>query len=101
VAAFPLTGSTALRLARERPVQPTLALTPRLATARRLALAWGVEPRVVPDIRDPEDIPRVACSEAMAAGVAGPAQRILILAGLPMGHPGAANILRLAHTPRR
>jgi pyruvate kinase len=37
----------------------------------------------------------------MEAGVAGPAQRILILAGLPMGSPGAANILRLAHTPRR
>ncbi|ACG79663.1 pyruvate kinase [Phenylobacterium zucineum HLK1] len=101
VAAFTLTGQTALRLGRERPVQPTLALTPRLATARRLALAWGVEARVVADIRDPEDIPKLACHEAMAAGLAGPAQRILILAGLPMGAPGAANILRLAHTPRR
>lgn len=101
VAAFTMTGHTALRLARERPVQPTLALTPRLETARRLALAWGVEPRIVPDIRDPEDIPKLACSEAMAAGLAGPAERILILAGLPMGTPGAANMLRLAHTPRR
>ncbi|MGA0606280.1 pyruvate kinase [Phenylobacterium sp. VNQ135] len=101
VAAFTLTGTTALRLGRERPVQPTLALTPRLATARRLALAWGVEARVVPDIRDPEDIPKLACQEAMASGLAGPAERVLILAGLPMGSPGAANILRLAHTPRR
>ncbi len=101
VAAFTMTGQTALRLARERPVQPTLALTPRESTARRLTLAWGVEPRVVPDIRDPEDIPKLACSEAMATGLAGPAQRVLILAGLPMGSPGAANILRLAHTPRR
>jgi pyruvate kinase len=101
VAAFTLTGTTALRLARERPIQPTLALTPRLATARRLALAWGVEPRVVPDIRDPEEIPALACREAMEVGLAGPAQRVLILAGLPMGSPGAANILRIAHTPRR
>ena len=101
VAAFTLTGTTALRLGRERPVQPTLALTPRLATARRLALAWGVEARVVPDIRDPEDIPKLACQEAVASGLAGPAERVLILAGLPMGSPGAANILRLAHTPRR
>jgi pyruvate kinase len=101
VAAFTMTGTTAMRLSRERPVQPTLGLTPRLATARRLALAWGVEPRVVPDIRDPEDIPKLACQEAMASGLAGPAQRVLILAGLPMGSPGAANILRLAHTPRR
>jgi pyruvate kinase len=101
VAAFTLTGTTALRLGRERPVQPTLALTPRLATARRLALAWGVETRIVPDIRDPEDIPKLACQEAVASGLAGPAERVLILAGLPMGSPGAANILRLAHTPRR
>jgi len=101
VAAFTQTGQTAMRLGRERPVQPTLALTPRLDTARRLALAWGVEARIVADIRDPEDIPKLACREAVAAGLAGPAERVLILAGLPMGTPGAANILRLAHTPRR
>ena len=101
VAAFTMTGHTALRLARERPVQPTLALTPREATARKLALAWGVEPRIVPDIRDPEEIPKLACAEAIGTGLAGPAQRVLILAGLPMGSPGAANMLRLAHTPRR
>jgi len=101
IAAFTSTGQTALRLARERPVQPTLALTPRLATARRLALAWGVEARVVPDIRDPEDVPRLAIQEAAAAGLAGPGDRLLMLAGYPMGSPGAANILRLAHMPRR
>ncbi|WP_411288056.1 pyruvate kinase [Phenylobacterium sp.] len=99
--AFTTTGQTALRLCRERPLQPTLALTPNLATARRLALAWGVEPRVVPDLSDPEDLARVALEQAVETGLAGPAQRVLILAGLPMGSPGAANILRLAHTPRR
>ncbi len=101
VVAFTSTGQTALRLSRERSVQPTLALTPNLATARRLALAWGVEPRVVPDVREAEDVPKLAIEQATATGLAGPGQRILILAGLPMGTPGAANILRLAHTPRR
>jgi pyruvate kinase len=101
VVAFTATGQTALRLARERPLQPTLALTPNLSTARRLALAWGVEARVVPDIHDAEDMPRLAVEQAVATGLAGPAQRILILAGLPMGSPGAANVLRLAYTPSR
>ena len=101
LAAFTKRGVTALRIARERPLQPILALTTSLDAARRLALAWGIEARVVPDIRDPEEIPKVACAAAMAGGVVGPAQRIVILAGLPMGSPGAANILRLAHTPRR
>jgi pyruvate kinase len=101
VCAFTSTGQTALRLARERPIQPILALTPRLATARRLALTWGVDARVVPDITDPEAVPRIAIQEAVAIGLAKPGDRVLMLAGYPMGTPGAANILRLAHTPRR
>ncbi|HEV7386439.1 MAG TPA: pyruvate kinase [Phenylobacterium sp.] len=101
LAAFTTTGQTALRLARERPLQPTLALTPSLATARKLALLWGAEPRVVPELLDPEDLARVAVEQAVAAGLAGPGQRVLILAGLPMGSPGAANILRIAHAPLR
>jgi hypothetical protein len=99
--AFTTTGQTALRLSRERPLQPTLALTPNLSTARRLALAWGVEPRVVPELFDPEDLARVAIEQAVESDLCPPGQRLLILAGLPMGSPGAANILRLAHTPLR
>ena len=101
LAAFTTTGQTSLRLARERPLQPTLALTPSLNTARKLALLWGAEPRVVPELFDPEDLARVAIEQAVLAGLAGPGQRILILAGLPMGSPGAANILRIAHAPLR
>jgi pyruvate kinase len=101
LAAFTSTGQTALRISRERPLVATLALTPKLATARRLALAWGVEPRVTPDVREPEDIPRVAGETAVRVGLAAPGDRVLVLAGLPMGSPGAANLLRLAHAPRR
>ena len=99
--AFTTTGQTALRLARERPLQPILALTPNLGAARRLALAWGVETRVVPVLLDPEDLARVAVEQAVETGLAPPGQRVLILAGLPMGSPGAANILRIAHAPLR
>jgi pyruvate kinase len=102
IAAFTTTGQTSLRLARERPLHPILALTPNLGTARRLALAWGVEARVVQEVTDPEVLARVAVEQAMETGLAEPGgARVLILAGLPMGSPGAANILRLAHTPRR
>ena len=95
------TGQTALRLARERPLQPTLALTPSLNTARKLAILWGAEARVAPELSDPEHLARVALEQAGLSGLAAPGQRVLILAGLPMGSPGAANILRLAHMPLR
>jgi pyruvate kinase len=101
IAAFTTTGQTALRLSRERPLQPILALTPNLGTARRLGLAWGVEPRVTPELRDPEELAGIAVDQAVKLGLAPPGQRVLILAGVPLGSPGAANILRLAHTPRR
>jgi pyruvate kinase len=101
IVAFTTTGQTALRLARERPLQPSVALTPHLKTARKLALVWGVEPKVVEYITDPEDLARMAVEQVAALKLAPPGRRILILAGLPMGSPGAANILRIAHTPRR
>jgi pyruvate kinase len=101
LAAFTATGQTALRVARERPLMPTLALTPNLATARKLALAWGVEARVIPDIHDPEAMATVAGEAARRTGLAEPGDRVMIIAGLPMGSPGAANILRLTHAPRR
>lgn len=99
--AFTTTGQTALRLSRERPLQPSLALTPYVDTARRLALVWGVETRLVPHFEDPEELTRTAVEQALATNLAPPGRRILILAGLPMGSPGAANIMRIAHTPRR
>ncbi len=99
--AFTTTGQTALRLARERPLQPTLALTPSIQTARKMTLAWGVEPRVVPEPDDIEDLVHVAVEQASLGELAQPGQRILILAGLPMGSPGSANILRIAHMPTR
>jgi pyruvate kinase len=56
---------------------------------------------VVPEVTDPEELARLAVHEAAEAGLTQPGQRVLILAGLPMGSPGAANILRIAHAPRR
>src|SRR5260370_8483151 len=35
-------GSTALRVARERPKPPVVAITPNLATGRKLSVVWGV-----------------------------------------------------------
>jgi pyruvate kinase len=99
--AFTATGQSALRLARERPMTRMIALSPRRATARRLALAWGVETRVVADIRDLETMPVLAAEEALKSGLATSGQPLLVAAGVPMGSPGTVNHLRLVHAPRR
>ena len=97
--AFTATGATARRLARERPLQPVVALTPELKVARRLALVWGLEPRVATDPRTVDEMTAEAVDAVVGLGLAKPAQRILILAGVPFGAPGSANLLRFAHAP--
>lgn len=98
---FTTTGGTARRMARERPLQPILALTPKPETARRLALVWGLESRLGPEPKSLEDVTEQAVNSAVEYGLADSGQRILILAGTPFGAPGAANLLRLAHAPAK
>jgi pyruvate kinase len=99
--AFTTTGATARRLARERPLQAVLALSPSLEVARRLTLVWGLEPRQGSEPDSLEGMTEEACALALSLGLAEPGQRILIIAGTPFGAPGAANLLRLAHAPAR
>ena len=99
LAVFTTTGVTALRLARERPLQPVLALTADARVARRLALVWGLEPRLAEQPKGLDHLTRGAASLAAKLGLAPPNGRVLILAGTPFGSPGAANLLRLAHAP--
>lgn len=89
-------GSTGLRAARERPNVPIIALTPVEATGRRLSIAWGLHCVVTEDAHDFEDMTDRACRFAFKEGFAQPGQRIAICAGVPLGTPGATNLLRVA-----
>ena len=96
IAAWTASGSTAFRLARERPKSPVLALTPNPNTARRLCIGWGVHAVVTKDAHDVADMVRRACKFAVREGFAEEGHRIIIVAGIPFGTPGATNMLRIA-----
>jgi pyruvate kinase len=96
IVAWTASGSTALRIARERPQVPILVLTPHLSVARRLALIWGVHAIVGDDPRDVTDMAERAARMAFREGFARPGQRIIIVAGVPFGTPGATNTIRVA-----
>ncbi len=95
--AYTTTGATARRLARERPVHPVLAIAPDLVVARRLTLVWGLEPRVARQPRGVAALTDEAAHMIADLGLAAPGARVLIIAGPPLGSPGAANLLRIAH----
>ncbi|MHB8528106.1 MAG: pyruvate kinase [Caulobacteraceae bacterium] len=98
--AYTTTGVTARRLARERPAHPILAIAPDIAVARRLGLVWGTEPRVASQPRGVAAMTDDAAHLAADLGLAAPGARVLIIAGPPLGSPGAANLLRITHAPR-
>jgi pyruvate kinase len=90
-------GSTALRVARERPRPPIVALSPNIATGRRLAVVWGVHCVVTDDARDLDDMVDRACRIAFKEGFSRGGQRVIVVAGVPFGTPGATNMLRIAY----
>ena len=96
IVAWTSSGATALRIARERPHSAVLALTPNRDTARRLCLAWGVHSVVTKDAHDIDDMARRACKFAHREGFAEEGNRIIIVAGVPFGTPGATNMVRIA-----
>jgi pyruvate kinase len=89
-------GSTALRVARERPGPHVVAISPNVATGRRLSLVWGVHCVVAEDAHDQDDMVERACRIAFTDGFARAGRRVIIVAGVPLGTPGATNMLRIA-----
>ena len=96
VVAWTASGSTGIRIARERPFVPILALTPSRDTARRLCLAWGVHSVVTEDARNADDMADRACRTAFDEGFAASGERVIVVAGVPFGSPGATNTIRIA-----
>jgi pyruvate kinase len=101
ICAYSMSGSTTLRAARERPPVPILGLTPIIATARRLAIAWGVHNVQTADATDFVDMVDSAGNVALAEGFAETGDRIVITAGVPFGTPGSTNTLRIAWVGER
>ncbi len=96
IVSYTSSGSTGLRISRERPAVPIIALSPRVETARRLSIAWGLHCVLTDDPRDLDDMVDRACSIAYREEFAQIGDRVLITCGVPLGTPGATNMLRIA-----
>ncbi|MBV8549640.1 MAG: pyruvate kinase [Alphaproteobacteria bacterium] len=96
IATYTTSGSTTLRAARERPLSPILCLTSKVETARRLALSFGVHAVFTEDVKDAREMVIKALDVAARDGLATIGQSIVITAGVPFGHPGNTNMLRIA-----
>ena len=94
---YTATGSTALRVARERPGLPVIGLSPVVGTGRKLALVWGVHCVLTGDPENLAAMVRKACRIAFDEGFAKAGEGVIIVAGVPLGSPGTTNMVRIAH----
>ncbi|WP_332688131.1 pyruvate kinase [Devosia sp.] len=96
IVTYTASGSTGIRAARERPSKPIIVLSPNMRTIRRMSVVWGVHCVQTEDAVSLEDMVDRACVIAYQEGFARPGDRIAITAGIPLGTPGATNMLRIA-----
>jgi len=96
IVCYTRSGQTSLRAARERPESPVLSLTPIVSTARRLAVVWGIHSVQIDGVADVNEMTTVACEVARREGFARSGQTIVAIAGMPFGHAGTTNLLRIA-----
>ena len=88
-------GSTAWRVARERPAVPLLAMSHSHVTARRLGLIWGVHAVHTRDVTNFEEMVAKAKRMALRHKIAEGGDRLVIMAGVPFGTPGSTNVIHV------
>ena len=88
-------GSTARRIARERPSVPLLAMSPSMTTARRMGLLWGVHAVHSRDVASFEEMVEKGKRMALRHNLAKGGDRIVLMAGIPFGTAGSTNVLHV------
>jgi pyruvate kinase len=90
-----LSGYTARQVARHRPAVPVLAVSPLAATQRRLALVWGVECLLVPNLFKDTDDMLQQTAEVVRPYHFRAGEQIVITAGVPFGSSGQTNLIHV------
>ncbi len=95
IVCFTISGSTVRRAARERAALPVLCLTPKLATARRMGLVWGVHAVVTRDVAGFEEMVAKAKRMALRTKLARGGDPLVLIAGVPFSTPGTTNVVHV------
>lgn len=86
-------GSTARMIARYRPTQPLIAISPEPGTVKALCLVWGVHPILIPSYRSTDAMVRLAQKKALASGYVKRGDLVAITTGLPLHIAGTTNLI--------
>ena len=93
--AFTTSGDSARRMTRYRSRVPVIAFTPNAKVRSQLALSWGIETFLVPEVKHTDDMVLQVDKALLEIGRCGEGQQVIIVAGSPPGIPGSTNALRI------
>jgi pyruvate kinase len=92
-------GSTALAVARYRPVCPVIAVTPSPMVQRRLVLVRGVYPLLGKRAANTDEMLHGALQAALQDGLVGQGDRVVITAGISPNMPGSTDLMKVETVP--
>jgi len=93
--AYTLSGRAAQLLAARRPEIAVVACTPDPGVGRQLAITWGIESIVVERVSTTDEMITAIDTAIRAHGLARPGDRVVIVAGTPVGADRATNTVRV------
>ena len=86
-------GSTARLIARYRPQQPIIAVSPEPQTVKMLCLVWGVSPVPIKGFKSTDEMVRALQKKALESGLVKRGDLVAITAGLPLHQAGTTNMI--------
>ncbi|MDH5642276.1 MAG: pyruvate kinase [Nitrospira sp.] len=95
IVAFSERGATARLISKQRPSAPIIAFTPFEAVRRAMALYWGVFPYTIPQIEHTDARVDEAERRLKLENLVKTGERIVIVSGTQVGHPGGTNLMKL------
>ena len=89
------TGRTASAVARLRPRRPILALTHNVYAFRQLAIEWGVQPVMIDEASDVEELWASSIEAARSTSLVNSGDRVVLTAGTAVNMPGSTNVIKV------
>ena len=90
-----ISGKTAQNVAKFRPACPIIACTPEPMVRRQLKLNWGIVPLLTQEESDTTELFSHAVEAAQEAGCVKEGDLVVLTAGVPVGHSGTTNMLKV------
>ena len=95
IVTFTQSGDTARRMSRLRSPIPLLAFTPLESTRNTLALSWGIQTYLAPEVAHTDDMVDQVEYRLREHHLAEEGDRVVVVAGMPPGMVGTTNSIRI------